>query len=148
MDMSEFEWERKTPIVHIKTDMFEADVYEMYEMPSSMVTEMLGSDGPAQMELMARLFRLAIIDPSQAEYLDILSFNELSTAMYQWYKKSDIRIKQEKRARTIEDILATVEEVEMMLEEYEDGKPNAPKPKRRKLDKPLNDPGDGIDPWV
>lgn len=147
MDMSEFEWERKVPVVHIKTEMFEADLYEMYEMPSSMVTEMLGSDGPEQMELMARLFRLAIIDPAQAEYLDILSFNELSNAMYQWYKKSEIRIKQEKKARTLEDILATVEEVEMMLGEFEEKKPDAPKTKKRKLDKPLNDPGDGINPF-
>ena len=144
MFSSEFPFEEpKIPVVHVETEMFECDVYELYEMPSAMVLDILGAEGPLQMELMANLFRMAVVNPADLEKLDILSFNELASAMFQWYKKSNIKINPGnsiRKPRTLQEILESAIEV---LEEVRD---NAPEEKP-KFSKPLNDPGDGIDPF-
>lgn len=143
----------KIPTVHVSTDSFDAEVYEMYEMPSGLVIDILGTDGPLQMELMTQLFRLAIVDPSKSEKLDVLSFNEMASAMFQWYKQSNIKIKHEVPAseagklkdrgpRTLSDILSDLNVIEKMKEEND----NAPEEKKFKLDRPFNDPGDGAEP--
>jgi hypothetical protein len=139
----EFNFETpKIPVVHVETEMFECDVYELYEMPSAMVLDILGAEGPLQMELMAHLFRMAVVNPSDLAKLDILSFNELASAMFQWYRKSNIKINPGstvRKPRTLQEILESAIEV---LEEVRDGsEENKPK-----VPKAFNDPGDDISP--
>ena len=101
-------YEPKIPTIRVETEMFEADVYELYEMPSAVVLDILATEGAEQMELMTHLFRLAVVDPMQLEKLDLLSFNELASAMFQWYRKSTIKInpgRSLRRGRSLQEIL-------------------------------------------
>ncbi len=142
--------EPKIPTVRIETDTFCAEMYELYEMPSGLVLSILEAQGPEQMSIMSEAFRLAIVDPEDAEKMEVLSFNELASAMFQWYKKSSVRVEPVKKVdiatgvRTLKEILETLSYVEDMLEE--DAK-DAPKEEKRKFPRPLNDPGDGIEPF-
>lgn len=91
--MQDFDFEApEIPTVHVETDTFSADLYELYEMPSGLVLSILEAQGPEQMSIMSEAFRLAIVNPVDADKLEILSFNELASAMFQWYKKSSIRV--------------------------------------------------------
>ena len=140
----------EVPTVHIETDTFSADMYELYEMPSGLVLSILESQGPEQMSVMSEAFRLAIVDPLDAEKMEVLSFNELASAMFQWYKKSSVRVAPVKRVdigtgvRTLKEILETLTLVEEMLEEDSEVPVAEEKPK---LSGPLNDPGDGVSPF-
>lgn len=141
----------KIPVVHIETDTFSADMYELYEMPSGLVLSILESQGPEQMSIMSEAFRLAIVNPSDAEKMEVLSFNELASAMFQWYKKSSVRVEPVKRVdvgtgvRTLKEILETLALVEEMMEEDSVAEP--PAEEKPKFSKPLNDPGDGVSPF-
>ena len=146
--MQDFDFEApEIPTVHVETDTFSADLYELYEMPSGLVLSILEAQGPEQMSIMSEAFRLAIVNPVDADKLEILSFNELASAMFQWYKKSSIRVAPVKQvdvatgARTLRDILETLSAVEEMMKQ-DDGPQ-----KKRKFPRALNDPGDGISPF-
>lgn len=88
----DFELESPLGIVHVETDAFSTDAYELYEMPSGMVWDLLSAEGPEQMRLMLDVFRLALVDPEDAADLDVLSFNAVGTVLWQWYTKSKVRI--------------------------------------------------------
>lgn len=149
------------PTVHIETESFDADVIEMYEMPSKMVMPLMSSSGPDQMEQMLSLFKLAVVDPSKADLLDALSFSEMSTALMQWYMGSIIRMRREAREleEEMEDLDAMIRDAKSILGEKEhktsqlktnfnirekdDGSIEIVR-----LDGPaFNDPGDDISPF-
>lgn len=151
------------PTVHIETESFDADVIEMYEMPSKMVMPLMSSSGPDQMEQMLSLFKLAVVDPAKADVLDALSFSEMSTALMQWYMGSIIRMRREAREleEEMEDLDAMIRDAKSILgEKKAEHKTSELKTNfniRQKddgsieivrLDGPAsNDPGDNISPF-
>lgn len=145
--VDELDFQESLHRIRIETDAFRAEAYEMYELPSMLVIDMLTLDGPDQMISMRNMLKLALVNPADAVALDVLSFNELSSAMLQWYQRSTLRLERTKK-KDIADIIAEVlnneelDEFMLILEEHEETKS---KPKR-KFSEPLNDPGDGIDP--
>jgi hypothetical protein len=48
--------------------------------------------GPEQLENMSKLFKLALVNPAKTLELEILSFNQMATILFEWYNKSQIRI--------------------------------------------------------
>lgn len=139
--MEDLEFEESFHRVLIETKAFRAEAYELYELPSMKVIDMLTLEGPDQMFEMREMLKIALVYPSDVAKLDALSFNELASAMMQWYQRSTIRIEQNKN-RSIADILAeAIIGGESLVELFGDDE----EPKRR-FSKPLNDPGDGIDP--
>lgn len=151
----EFEFEdSQLPTVRVETEMFSGDLYELYEMPSELVLGILGAEGPEQMTLMSEAFRLALVNPSDESKLDILSFNELASAMFQWYKKSQLRISKPGSRKTIQEMVAeavevgdVIAEVTSMLEEIRKSHASTEEKRDPRFYKPLNDPGDGITPF-
>ena len=86
------DFEIEIPTVFIFTEAFTGSALELYELPSGMILEMLAMPGPAQIKMMTKMFKLALIDPKDVELMDSLSFNELSEVLYQWYTQSPIRV--------------------------------------------------------
>ena len=85
-ELSEFEFEM-VPTVKVGLDggVFSAEVIELYELPFDRVMKALGTaHGPAQMMAMLDIFRLAVVDQTKLEALEILSFNELADLLGQW----------------------------------------------------------------
>lgn len=79
------------PTVHVGIDggSFSADVIELYELPFEKVMHALSvPNGPGQMMAMLEIFKLAIVDQTKVEGLDVLSFNELADILGQWAIKS------------------------------------------------------------
>lgn len=152
------------PTVHIATESFDADVIEMYEMPSKRVMPLMGLSGPEQMEEMLAVFKLAVVDPAKVAELDSLSFGEMSTVLTQWYMGSIVRMR--KRAIQLEEELEAMDELVVDIksllartdtDEHETtGLQTNFKIKQKddgsieiiRLDGPAdNDPGDGISPF-
>lgn len=161
MNLEESDFNIDIPTVHIETESFDADVIEMYEMPSKMVMPLMSSSGPDQMEQMLFLFKLAVVDPAKADVLDALSFSEMSTALMQWYMGSIIRMRREAREleEEMEDLDAMIRDAKSVLgsSEYKTSELKTNFNIRQKddgsieiirLDGPAtNDPGDGISPF-
>lgn len=104
------EFEVGIPTVEIITESFCAKAIEMYELPSGMIMQMLSLPGPAQIKMMAKLFKMALIDPQVEADIDGLSFNELTEVLYQWYSQSPVRIgKKMMPSVTLEDIIGPPE---------------------------------------
>lgn len=102
--------EFRIPVVEIQTESFQGTAIELYEMPAGMILEMLAMPGPAQIKMMTKLFRMALVDPKQGDSLDGLSFNELSEILYQWYSQSPVRVgKKVIPTVSIEDIIGPPE---------------------------------------
>lgn len=94
------------PTVQIVTESYSAEAIELYELPSGMILQMLALPGPAQIKMLSKLFKMALVDPKLEEGLDGLSFNELTEVLYQWYSQSPVRVgKKALPVVTIEDIL-------------------------------------------
>lgn len=79
------------PIIHVKTSTFEADAIELYEMPHGRVLDLVTARGPQQMLVMLDLFKLAIVDQSKLDVLEVLTFNEITEVVGQWASKSSAR---------------------------------------------------------
>lgn len=155
----------ETPVVHVETETFSADAYEMYDMPADMVMDVLSAEGPEQLMMMTQMFSLALVDPRDADKLTVMSFNELSSAMFQWHKKSRIRMSSGIQTEVLsiskkgadggaegassvsaEDTKEIIELVTEMLEELKGLESDTDAPSQ-KIDKPLNDPGDDVSPF-
>ena len=94
------------PTVLVETESFSGEAIELYELPSGMILQMLALPGPAQIKMLSKLFKMALVDPKWEEGLDGLSFNELTEVLYQWYSQSPVRVgKKALPVVTIEDIL-------------------------------------------
>lgn len=76
------------PTIHIKTNSFEADAIELYELPHKHVLGIVAARGPQQMINMLAMFKLALVDQEKISNLDILSFNEMTEVVGQWASKS------------------------------------------------------------
>jgi len=142
------------PSVFIETETFTAEAYELYELPSEIVMDIIGADGPEQMQYLSAAFRLALVHPSDGDKLDILSFNELASAMFQWYKKSSLRISKPGKRMTVQEMIEEavgasdiIDEVTAIIEEIKQSHATKEKQRDTKFYKPLNDPGDGISPF-
>jgi hypothetical protein len=169
-DDLEFEFAEKFHKVHIETDAFTADAYEMYEMPSASVIAMMNLDGPDQMLAMREMLKLALIEPAASKELDDLSFNDFTTAMFQWYQKSSERLEKNKKRQiassqkdkpmlietelTMEDLrrilLGSSENDSDSDSESLDVDVDVDVPKKKKphtFGKADNDPGDNISPF-
>ena len=102
----ELDFQLEIPTVQITTDSFSAEAIELYELPSGMILQMLALPGPAQIKMLSKLFKMALINPASEDGLDGLSFNELTEVLYQWYSQSPVRVgKKALPVVTIEDIL-------------------------------------------
>lgn len=74
-----------TVTVGLEGGTFFAEVIELYELPFDKVMKALGTaHGPAQMMAMLEIFKLAVVDQTKLQSLDILSFNELADLLGQW----------------------------------------------------------------
>jgi membrane-associated protease RseP (regulator of RpoE activity) len=74
-----------TVLVGIEGGSFFAEVIEMYELPFEKVIKALSTaNGPAQMMAMLEIFKLAIVDQSRVDELEVLSFNETAEILGQW----------------------------------------------------------------
>lgn len=135
------------------------------------------NSGPDQMERMLHIFRLAVMDQSKLEKLEFMSFTEMAELLSQWTMKSTAPTPEriaEKMAemkhleRTAEEELAGALQLEVgdagfselleLLESLQDGdapvrkkgrhaKEQTERPRGMRIEKPLNDPGDGISPF-
>ena len=135
------------------------------------------NSGPDQMERMLRVFKLAVMDQSKLEKLEFMSFTDMAELLSQWTMKSTAPTPEriaEKMAemkhleRTAEEELAGALELEVgdegltqlleMLASLQDGdtpvrkkgrhaKEDIKRPRGMRIEKPLNDPGDGISPF-
>ncbi len=76
------------PTIHIKTQSFEGDAIELYELPHKHVLGIVTARGPQQMINMLAMFKLALVDQEKIANLDILSFNEMTEVVGQWASKS------------------------------------------------------------
>jgi len=76
------------PTIHIKTNSFEADAIELYELPHKHVLSVVTARGPQQMINMLAMFKLALVDQGKLSSLEILSFNEMTEVVGQWASKS------------------------------------------------------------
>lgn len=83
--------EFQIPTVRVKTEFFEAEAIEMYEMPYGQVLDLLTVSGPRQMFKMLDMFRLAVVDQDLLEDMELLTFNEISEVIGQWASKSTVR---------------------------------------------------------
>lgn len=83
--------EFQIPTVRVKTEFFEAEAIEMYEMPYGQVLDLLTVSGPRQMFKMLDMFRLAVVDQELLEDMELLTFNEISEVIGQWASKSTVR---------------------------------------------------------
>lgn len=85
-ELEEFEFEMVPTVkVGLEGGVFTAEVIELYELPFERVMKALGTaHGPAQMMAMLDIFRLAVVDQTKLEALEILSFNELADLLGQW----------------------------------------------------------------
>lgn len=83
--------EFKIPTVRVKTEFFEAEAIEMYEMPYGQVLDLITAGGPRQMFKMLDMFRLAVIDQTLLDDMELLTFNEISEVIGQWAAKSTVR---------------------------------------------------------
>jgi len=142
------------PSVLVETETFTAEAYELYELPSEIVLDIMGAEGPEQMQYLSAAFRLALVHPSDGEKLDILSFNELASAMFQWYKKSSLRISKPGKRMTVQEMIEEavgagdiINEVAAIIEEIKQSHATEDKKRDKRFYKPLNDPGDGISPF-
>lgn len=116
------DFEPDIPTVKIETDKFHGTAVEMYEMPSGMVMEMLSLPGPAQLQMMYEMLKLALMDPEDEKRLLDLSFNELTEVLFQWYSNSPVRVGRNSLPRvTLRDILGPSED------EKRDRRRNAPR---------------------
>lgn len=71
--------------VGLEGGVFSAEVIELYELPFERVMKALGTThGPAQMMAMLEIFKLAVVDQTKLESLEVLSFNELADLLGQW----------------------------------------------------------------
>lgn len=83
--------EFQIPTVRVKTEFFEAEAIEMYEMPYGQVLDLITAGGPRQMFKMLDMFRLAVIDQTLLDDMELLTFNEISEVVGQWAAKSTVR---------------------------------------------------------
>lgn len=83
--------EFQIPTVRVKTEFFEAEAIEMYEMPYGQVLDLLSVSGPRQMFKMLDMFRLAVVDQDLLDDMELLTFNEISEVIGQWASKSTVR---------------------------------------------------------
>jgi hypothetical protein len=90
--LSKIDFEMAIPTVTITTESFTADALEIYELPAGIVFEMLAQPGPAQIQAMVKMLKMALIQPDKADALVNVSFNELTDILYQWYSKSPVRV--------------------------------------------------------
>lgn len=79
------------PTVRVKTEFFEAEAIEMYEMPYGQVLDLLSVSGPRQMFKMLDMFRLAVVNQDLLDDMELLTFNEISEVIGQWASKSTVR---------------------------------------------------------
>ena len=102
----ELDFAVEIPTVQITTESFSAEAIELYELPSGMILQMLALPGPAQIKMLSKLFKMALLNPAMEDGLDELSFNELTEVLYQWYSQSPVRVgKKALPVVTIEDII-------------------------------------------
>jgi hypothetical protein len=133
------------------------------------------NNGPDQMERMLHVFKLAVMDQSKLDVLEFMSFTEMADLLSQWTMKSSAPTPErmiEKMAElkhlesNAEEELAGALDLEVggeeltellsLLEALQDGETKPVKRGRHvadpplrvvRLEKPLNDPGDGISPF-
>lgn len=112
------------PTVHVGVDSgsFSADVIELYELPFEKVMRALSvPNGPAQMMAMLEIFKLAVVDQTKVDRLEVLSFNELADILSQWAVKStppgvDLQIEKPRRKSRLKRVERSNEEIDKMIE--------------------------------
>jgi hypothetical protein len=75
-------------LIHVQTEAFNALAIGMYQMPSGRVLDVISTGGQSQLPKMVDLFKLSLMDPSKASYLEVLTFEEMSEVVGQWVRKS------------------------------------------------------------
>ena len=74
--------------IEIETEAFKGKAIAMYKMPAKQVMDVLTTQGPFQMLKMTSMLQNALIDVEQADYFEVLSFEELVEVIEQWIAKS------------------------------------------------------------
>jgi hypothetical protein len=91
-DMNVLDFDMNIHTVKITTDFFTAEAIELYELPAEKVSRLMKFPGPEQIGHMTKLFKLALVNPAQTSELELLSFNQMATVLFDWYNQSQIRI--------------------------------------------------------
>lgn len=143
------------PTVHVEVESvgFSADVIRLYDMPHDIVRKAMNvASGPAQMEEMLGLFKLAIMDQSKVVGLDLMTFAEVADMLGNWALKSTpdddevaVKVVPVLSEPARDELVGLMEELGLTIE---------PKKRGRHVAEnsfedggALNDPGDGISPF-
>lgn len=80
----------KIEVLTLTTSDWTGQVLPIWEMPHEAVIDMMGTEGSLQMIKTVDLFKLAIVDPKEAEKIDGLSFRAFSKLLTAWSVQSAI----------------------------------------------------------
>lgn len=75
-------------IIKIETEAFTAEALSLHELPGPTVAYAMATSGAYRNVALLELFKLAIQDPQKSEYVDVLSFDQMSSAISDWMEKS------------------------------------------------------------
>lgn len=153
MEIEEF---KLIPTVHVEVESvgFSADVIRLYDMPHDIVRKAMNvASGPAQMEEMLGLFKLAIMDQTKVVGLDLMSFAEVADMLGNWALKStpEEEVVAPSVMDEVDELVGLIEGLTVRVREE-----GTKKRGRHVADEPvsfddggaLNDPGDGISPFA
>lgn len=145
------------PTVHLEVESvgFSADVIRLYDMPHDIVRKAMNvMHGPAQMEEMLNVFKLAVMDQNKLAGLELMTFAEVADMLGSWALKSTVGDEEEETPKLLDEVDELVELIEGLTAKVREegpkkrGRHASDAPVDTGIDSPLNDPGDGIDPFA
>ena len=90
-DIASLDFEIPLTIITVEVGGVEYRAIDLYELPFAKVAGTITVHGPKQLFEIIKLFKLALIDPKQAEKINELPFNEVTRLAGTWASESSVK---------------------------------------------------------
>ncbi|MGL4998171.1 MAG: hypothetical protein ACRC5T_04320 [Cetobacterium sp.] len=98
--------------VDVEVGELSLKMLRLYDFPYDMVMQVtMQEPGPELMNQMIGMFKLAMVDQAQTDAIELLTYNEVASALSQWMQKSTPEYQAQKEAEAkIRELLAIVDQ--------------------------------------